>query len=122
MLHLQALVNDGSAFVQYFGMVIAESAPHIYLSALPFAPSSSLIAANYSQMFPCTLSVKVGKVSHWPMLEITISVGEEVHSAAFSPDGQHIVSGSYDNIYVWNATTGERVIGPISKLRLCYTC
>ena len=77
MVHLQALVNDGFTFVRSFGMVMAESAPHIYLSALPFAPTSSLIAAQYSQMFPHTLSVK-GKASHWPALELIIQVEKAV--------------------------------------------
>ena len=36
-----------------------------------------------------------------------------VRSVAFSPDGQHIVSGSHDKtICVWNAMTGETVAGP----------
>ncbi|KAF8268106.1 WD40-repeat-containing domain protein [Lactarius quietus] len=36
-----------------------------------------------------------------------------VTSVAFSPDGQHIVSGSHDKtICVWNAMTGETVAGP----------
>ncbi len=38
-----------------------------------------------------------------------------VESVAFSPDGQHIVSGSDDRtIRVWNAKTGETVAGPFS--------
>ena len=39
----------------------------------------------------------------------------QVTSVAFSPDGQHIVSGSYDyTICVWNTMTGEIVAGPFS--------
>ena len=34
-------------------------------------------------------------------------------SVAFSPDGQHIVSGSFDQtIYVWSVMTGQMVAGP----------
>jgi hypothetical protein len=94
MPDLQELVNDGSAFVRYFGMIMAKSAPHIYLSALPFAPTSSLIAGKYSQMFAHTLSFKYGRASHWPKLEMVIPVHDFINSVAFSPDGQHIVSGS----------------------------
>jgi WD40 repeat protein len=36
-------------------------------------------------------------------------------SVGFSPDGQRIVSGSYDKtICVWNAMTGEVVAGPFT--------
>ena len=38
-----------------------------------------------------------------------------ITSVAFSPNGQHIVSGSYNKtIHVWNATTGETVAGPFA--------
>ncbi len=38
-----------------------------------------------------------------------------VRSVAFSPDGQHIISG-LDNqkIHIWNATTGETEAGPFT--------
>jgi WD40 repeat protein len=40
---------------------------------------------------------------------------DSVNSVAFSPDGQHIVSGSDDKtIRVWNAMTGETVAGPFT--------
>jgi WD40 repeat protein len=102
--------------VQYFGMTMAKSAPHIYISALPFAPACSLVSSHYSRTFPQILHVKQGRLSHWPSLEMMISnVGSAVCCVAFSPDGQHIVSGSSDKtICVWNATTGETVAGPFT--------
>ena len=90
-------------------MVIAESAPHIYISALPFAPNSSPVYKQYFSLFPNVLSVKRGQLSNWPAVEMVISDGEErvIQSVAFSQDGQRIVSGSSGGaICVWNATTG----------------
>ncbi|KAF8815811.1 WD40 repeat-like protein [Phlegmacium glaucopus] len=104
----QELVIDASAFLRYFGMVIAKSAPHIYVSALPFAPLSSQVSRHYSSMFTNTLSVKLGQLSHWPAMEMVIPAGEQrICSVAFSQDGQRIVSGSSDkSVCIWNATTG----------------
>ena len=60
--------------------------------------------------------MKRGQLSHWPSLEMVISnFGEAVRSVAFSPDGQHIVSGSDDGtIRIWNAKTGETAAGPFT--------
>src|ERR1700761_3682668 len=92
---------------------MAKSAPHVYLSALPFAPTCSLVFLHYSRMFPQTLHLKSGQLSHWPSLEMVIShVGGHVRSIAVSPDGQHIVSGlSNGTVCVWSALTGEMVAG-----------
>src|SRR6266702_1394975 len=97
-------------------MAMAKSAPHVYLSALPFAPTCSLVSAHYSSSFPRILRVERGKLSHWPSSEMVISnVGDMVLSTALSPDGWHIASGSSDGtIRVWNTTTGETVAGPFT--------
>jgi WD40 repeat protein len=97
-------------------MAMAKSAPHIYLSALPFAPTCSLVSTHYSISFPRILHMERGQLSHWPSSEMAISnFGAAVASVAFSPDGQHIVSASEDEtIRVWNATTGETVAGPFT--------
>jgi WD40 repeat protein len=95
---------------------MAKSAPHIYLSALPFAPTCSLVSTHYSTSFSRILHVERGQLSHWPSLEIAISnFGAVALSVAFSSDGQHIVSGSYDQaIRVWNAMTGKTAAGPFT--------
>ena len=94
---------------------MAKSAPHVYLSTLPFAPSCSLVSMHYSSMFPRTLRVKSGRWSHWPSSEMVISDGGSVDSISISSDGQRIVSGSIGGtIHMWNATTGETVAGPFT--------
>src|SRR6266702_1585731 len=95
---------------------MAKSAPHVYLSTLAFAPTSSHVSMHYSSMFPRIPRVKSGRLSHWPSSEMVISnVGGLVNSIALSSDGQHIVSGSKDRtIRVWNAITGETVAGTFS--------
>jgi len=40
--------------------------------------------------------------------------GAWVTSVAFSPDGRHIVSGSWDHtVRVWDAWTGQSVMKPL---------
>jgi hypothetical protein len=49
-----AFVMDASKFVAAFGSVVSQSAPHLYLSALPFAPERSKldIPARISKTTP----------------------------------------------------------------------
>ena len=97
-------------------MAMARSAPHTYVSALPFAPSSSRILNQYAHEFPRTLRLERGQLSDWPALEVTIQVHDtQFLHVAFSPDGQRIASASVDGtIHVWNATAGQVVAGPFT--------
>ncbi len=72
-------------------------------------------STHYSTSFSRTLHVELGQLSDWPSSEMAIFNGAVVESIAFSPNGQHIVSGSYDRtIRVWNAMTGEMTAGPFT--------
>ncbi|KAF7970764.1 hypothetical protein HWV62_23104 [Athelia sp. TMB] len=112
---LTAFVKDASNFVQVFAPAISESAPHIYMSALPFVPKDSLIAKQYSWRYPNKLRLLTGSLDSWPSALKTIEGHRStIASVAYSPDGKHIVSGSFDNsIRVWDSETGEseRVAG-----------
>jgi WD40 repeat protein len=73
-------------------------APHIYLSALPFAPSPSSVSRIYRDKFPNLLVVTEGESDRWPSLQLVIRAHRDfVHSVAFSPDGSRIISGSGDS-------------------------
>ena len=66
---------------------ISESAPHIYLSALPFAPEHSLVAKKFSSKFPNTLTVTEGRPAQWPFTIFTAEYDKYyVKCLVFSPD------------------------------------
>jgi len=92
---------------------MSQSAPHIYLSALPFAPQQSLISQQYLPQFPNTMSL-TGKGASWPaILHVLTRHSHAVASVSFSPDGKRVASGSYDDtIHIWDVETGDMVPGP----------
>jgi len=99
---------------------MARSVPHIYISALPFAPAASLIAKQYSSQFRFTLNVEHGRLMQWPALVMAISMPEkpQVVCVAWSRNDEYIAVGLADgNVFVWIASTGTKVCGPISAGR-----
>ncbi|EDR12082.1 uncharacterized protein LACBIDRAFT_314289 [Laccaria bicolor S238N-H82] len=113
---LSDFANDASRFVMEFLEPISLAAPHIYLSALPFAPQISKVSMCFMKLFQRTLTVKMGQMDHWSEKCVLRLAGhnDKVASVAFSPDGRHIVSGSWDKtIRVWDAQTGQSVIDPL---------
>jgi len=63
-----SFANDAIKFVFVFGPPISQSALHVYLSALPFAPKNSQVAKHYLSLFPKTLHLKTGKAKDWPAI------------------------------------------------------
>ena len=108
-------VRDWTKFVEIFTGVIDQSTPHLYLSALPFLPSSSIVAMSLLDRFPEIAKVAVGQHCDWPKnQQVLQGHKEDVISVAFSPDGRHIVSGSYDwTVQLWDAQTGGQVGNPL---------
>ncbi|KIO06363.1 hypothetical protein M404DRAFT_479931 [Pisolithus tinctorius Marx 270] len=106
--HTFAVVIDALKFIRMFGGVISESTPHLYLSALPFSPTSSLLPTRFSSMFPRIARVASGGPVHWPKVQVSMRGHTSlVLSVAFFPDGTRILSGSYDKtIRIWDAETG----------------
>lgn len=93
---LIGLVIDARTFLRSFGKIIAMSAPHIYVSALSFAPTSSEVYKTYAPKFPPTLCFKQGQLDHWPALEMFIAAPSAVNCVTFSPNDQWIASACWD--------------------------
>ncbi|KAG8717078.1 hypothetical protein FRC09_014773 [Ceratobasidium sp. 395] len=99
--------NDVYRFVLSFYDAIATSTPHLYISALPFAPRLSKLGQFMPPRLSNTLAVTRGAEEDWTSCMRTISHSHYVSGVAFSPDGRRIVSGCGDCIVrVWDAETG----------------
>ncbi|CCA76411.1 related to WD40-repeat protein (notchless protein) [Serendipita indica DSM 11827] len=97
-----------------FSVPIQESAPHIYISALPFTPTESHLHIEGLDMYKNTLKVTKGlEKTYRGLPEALRGHTNGVTAIAFSPDGSRIVSGSDDKtIRLWDAETGQSLGEP----------
>ncbi|KAF5361959.1 hypothetical protein D9756_002787 [Leucocoprinus leucothites] len=124
---LTEYIRDALRFVTAFITPISQSAPHIYLSALPFAPEESLVAKHFLPRFPQLLALDTGKHSHWSSCVFVSEYHRKrVTSIAFSPDEKIFASGSEDGricvcdsetgILIFCLSVGDFMLGPPSSV------
>ena len=108
-------ITDAIHFIDVFGKPISQSMPHIYLSALAFAPWMSMIRQHYASLYPSIGILKANRPSGWLDIQPVLAAHTSwVTSVAFSPDGARIASGSGDNtIRLWDAKTGAAIGEPL---------
>ena len=106
------LVEDGIKFVENFSWIIGKSTPHLYLSALPFSPSKSILATSLLERFPGIAQVVVGKHDDWPRSHHAFQAHGPVNSVAFCPVGRYIAAGIGISVQLWDAQTGDQVGKP----------
>ncbi|KAF5362383.1 hypothetical protein D9756_002772 [Leucocoprinus leucothites] len=112
---LTEFIRDALRFVTAFTIPIIQSAPHIYLSALPFAPEESLVAKYFLARFPQLLALDTGKPSYWSSC---VFVSEHhrmrVNAIALSPDEKIFASVDLvGEICIWDSETGILISGPL---------
>jgi hypothetical protein len=111
---LSLLAADANRFSVTFAEVISASAPHIYLSALPFAPPSSLVSKLYRDRFPQTIKVLHEEELKWPAMQFSILTGEDVYDISIHPDGMRVAAAmGRSAAMVFSMITGESLF-PLS--------
>jgi len=115
---LSLFLRDAQAFIASSREALEQCAPHIYLSALPFAAKDSLVYKLFSPLCTGLVSVDtLGINRHGGRLIMTLTGHEAgVNSVVYSPDGLFVASGSDDGtVRVWDTRTGEETMSPLKS-------
>ena len=107
-------IHDALRFISAFIVPISRSAPHLYISALPFAPEQSRVIRKFHSRFPKILVVTEGKLSQWPMVVFTAEHHKNhVRCLVFSPNERTFASiSTLNDICVCDSETGHCISGP----------
>lgn len=88
---------------------------HIYHSALPFAPRSSLLKKKHADDFACEAKVITGIQTYWcgPLRTIMMQNGAE--TIKYSNDGGTLAVGGFWFTSVYDSQTGERTMALLTN-------
>ena len=120
------LVRDYFRFLIAFFEVISTSAPHIYHSALPLSPRTSIVRELYKQYARPLTRVTRGLPTSWEPIVATMYRSDFRGEAAWSPCNRFIAVATTKNVEILDAVTLERLktfecpTGP-GAWRLCFS-
>ncbi|KAL2890623.1 Vegetative incompatibility protein HET-E-1 [Ceratocystis lukuohia] len=106
--NLRDLVHDAHRFFLFCAGVIEIAPLQVYISALIFSPTNSLIRQMFSHEEPDCIELKPKVESNWDACLRTLEGHKNiVSSVVFSNDGQRLASGSRGKtVKIWDATSG----------------
>ena len=104
------IAADCLRFVTEFFEVISQSGPHIYHSALPLAPLSSIVRKLYGQQI-CSLGTRIvtGAPATWDSCTASVGVTTKHCHPVWSPCGRFIAVTSVRGVEIRDSNTLERV-------------
>ncbi|KAG8867951.1 hypothetical protein FRC20_004461 [Serendipita sp. 405] len=110
-------VDDTLRFLVAFQTPIATSAPHVYVSGLPFTPTGSLLWKESGKLFNGLIQVQQGRMKTWPIPSTPFEgPTTTISSVSYSPDGLHIVSDSWDEYRrTYDVETGALTSEPLKS-------
>ncbi|CAG7851430.1 SubName: Full=Related to WD40-repeat protein (Notchless protein) {ECO:0000313/EMBL:CCA73057.1} [Serendipita indica DSM 11827] len=109
------IMDEIRRFIMAFSVPIQDSAPHIYISALPFTPIITMLHLEGLEKYANALTVIQGLETMYPGLPKTLrGPTGGVDAVTFSHDGSRIAPGSFDGtVRLWDADTGQPLGEPI---------
>ncbi|KIK14655.1 hypothetical protein PISMIDRAFT_70538, partial [Pisolithus microcarpus 441] len=98
------LAEDGIKFIENFISPMLHSTPHLYVSALPFVPSNTLLSGVVMPKLHSSARIHVGGLKAWPLVQLLLQGHTgDVTSVGFSPDGKRIT------VRVWDVEGGVQI-------------
>ncbi|KAB5589051.1 Vegetative incompatibility protein HET-E-1 [Ceratobasidium theobromae] len=111
---IQKHTGDARNFVTTFtASPCSHSTPHIYISALPLCPKSSSVYKCYWERTRGLMDVKGTIIDEREGAALAVWEGaDKISQAAFSPNGDRIVTAEGYSVWVRDSQTGTVVAGP----------
>ncbi|RXW14586.1 hypothetical protein EST38_g11268, partial [Candolleomyces aberdarensis] len=109
--NLASLLNNIGDFVHNFYPAISHSAPHLYLSAVPFYAATKQPIQAFLEFH--SVPIIHHNLAHRQEI-LRIPTQQHSECVVFSPDGKYMASGLENgNIQLWNAQTGQPALEPM---------